>query len=71
MGDPGRFPTRHVSGNRRTYEVDQRVRVDHAPGTVDVVPDSDGEYEIHSWRKATELAGGDPLVRVDLRRIGA
>jgi hypothetical protein len=71
MSDPGRFPTHHVPDDGRTYEVGQRVRVDRAPDTVDVVPDPDGDYEVHSWRQATELEEGDPLLRVDLRRIEA
>jgi hypothetical protein len=71
MSDSGRFRTHHVPDDGRTYEVGQRVRVDHAAGPVDVVPDPDGDYEVHSWRQATELAEGDPLLRVDLRRVGA
>jgi hypothetical protein len=71
MSYSGRFRTHHVPDDGRTYEVGQRVRVDRGPGRDDVVPDPDGDYEVHSWRRATELRGGDPLLRVDLRRVGA
>jgi hypothetical protein len=71
MSDPGRFPTHHVPDDGRTYEVGQRVRVDRAGDTVDVVSDPNGDYEVHSWRQATELVEGDPLLRVDLRRVEA
>ncbi len=46
------------------------VRVDKASTQVRVVDDPDGEYEVVSYRPATELGVDPPMLRVNLRWRG-
>ena len=45
------------------------VRVDQASTQVQIIEDPDGEYEVVSCRRATELDADPPMRRVNLRRL--
>jgi hypothetical protein len=70
MRDEGRPRILHLPDDGRWYCPWERVRVDRTDGAPDVIPDPRGEYEVVTCRHATDMGGGPPIVRVELRRIG-
>jgi hypothetical protein len=70
VSDEGDAPIFYVPDDGRRYSIGMRVRVDRSRGSPDVIPDLRGDYEVHDWRRETGMAGGPPLARVELRRIG-
>ena len=71
MSASSRFPTHHVPDDGTRYEPGEMVRVDHSSGRVQIIKDPFGGYEVMNCRRATEYAGGAPLLRVGLRKRGA
>ena len=71
MGDGAETLTLYVPDDGRWYFVGMRVRVDRTVDPPDVRPDRRGDYEVDDCRRQTRRPGGDPVLRLDLRRIGA
>jgi hypothetical protein len=72
MTGSSRFPTHHVPDEGVRYAPGDAVRIDQSSpsGRVDLIKDSEGDYEVVNCRPATEYTGGPPLLRIDLRKRG-
>jgi len=66
---PARLSTHHVPDEGIRFTPGETVSVIHAAGSVQILKDPAGDYEVMGCRPATEYAGDTPLLRVDLRRI--
>jgi hypothetical protein len=71
MSDEGGVHIHHLPDDGRWYSPGERVRVDRTGGAPDVIPAPRGEYEVVTCRHATDMGGGPPIVRMELRRVGA
>jgi len=69
MGSSDRFPTHHVPDDGTRYAPGECVHIDHSSGTIRVIKDPTGEFEILNCRQATEYGGATPLLRLGLRRL--
>ena len=68
MSDFRRFVTHHVPDDGTQYVPGETVRIDHSSGTIQIVKDPIGDYEILNCRPATEYRGDTPLIRLGLRK---
>ena len=68
MAERGPYPSFYVPDEGEQYRPGTPVRVDQSATQVRVVEDLDGEYEVVSYRPATELDADPPMLRVNLRR---
>ena len=70
MGDGAESLTLYVPDDGRWYFVGERVRLDRAVDPPDIHPDRRGDYVVDDCRRGTWMPGGDPVLRVDLRKTG-
>jgi hypothetical protein len=68
MAGSSRFPTHLIPDDGTRYARGENVRLDESSGTLRIVVDPEGSYEVMNCRPATEYAGGTPLLRVDLKK---
>jgi hypothetical protein len=68
MAGSSRYPTHLIPDDGTRYPRGEIVRVDESSGTIQIVIDPEGSYEVMNCRPATEYAGGAPLLRVDLKK---
>jgi hypothetical protein len=71
MSKTGKFSTYHVPDVGVWYTPGETVRLDETRSSIQIVKDPDGQYEVHSCRRATEYSGDQTLLRVGLRRDAA
>src|SRR3954452_5445814 len=68
MAGSSRFPTHLIPDDGTRYPPGEIVRVDQSSGRIQIVADSEGNYEVMHCRPATEYADETPLLRVGLRK---
>jgi hypothetical protein len=68
MAGSSKFPTHLIPDDGTRYTPGEVVRVDQSSGRIQIVVDSEGNFEVVNCRQATEYAGNIPLLRVDLRK---
>jgi len=68
MIEGGPYPSFYVADTDVPCLPGTPVRVDNSSTQVRIVEDPDGEYEVTSCRRATELDADPPMLRVNLRR---
>jgi hypothetical protein len=68
-GDPvvAKFSTHHIPDDGVRFAPGDVVSLVHAAGRVQIVKDSDGEYEVMGCRPATEYTDS-ALLRIDLKK---
>jgi hypothetical protein len=71
MAGSSRFPTHLIPDDGTRYARGATVRLDESSGTLRIVVDPEGSYEVMSCRPATEYADATPLLRVDLKKRDA
>ncbi len=69
MSQAGPFPSFYVPDEGTVFLTGERVRVDHASRQVRIVKDEHGDYEVVDCRRAPEMGGTPPMLRVNLRRV--
>ena len=67
MAGSSRFPTHLIPDDGTRFVPGETVRVDQSSGTIRVIADPEGAYEVMKCRRATEYAGAT-LLRVDLKK---
>lgn len=68
MSKTGRFSTHHIPDQGIWYTPGETVRLDETRDSIQIVKDPEGQYEVHSCRRATEYTGDPALLRISLRR---
>ncbi len=68
MTEGGRYPSIYVPDDGRLYVPGEVVRVDQSSRQAQIVKDEGGDHEGIDCRRATELGGDPPMLRVNLRR---
>ena len=68
MTEGGPYPSFYVPDDGTLYVPGEVVRVDQSSRQAQIVKDERGEHEVIDCRRATELGGDPPMLRVNLRR---
>ncbi len=68
MTQGGSYPSFYVPDDGTRYIAGDVVRVDQSSRQARIVKDEDGDYEVIECRRAPELGGDSPMLRVNLRR---
>ena len=68
MTQGGSYPSFYVLDDGTRYIAGDVVRVDQSSRQARVVKDEDGDHEVIECRRAPELGGDSPMLRVNLRR---
>ena len=68
MAEAGPYPSFYVPDDGIVYLPGELVRVDRSLRQARIVKDEDGDHEVIECRRAPELGGDSPMLRVNLRR---
>ncbi len=68
MTQGGSYPSFYVPDDGTRYIAGDVVRVDESPAQAQIVKDEDGDHKVIECRRAPELGGDSPMLRVNLRR---
>ena len=69
MVEGGQYPSFYVADRDVPCLPGTPVRVEQSATQMRIVEDPDGEYEVVSCRRATELDADPPMLRINLRRL--